>query len=725
MNNALKMKLFYKLAKKIILDTEVTPENIKEELDSTADLFFQLTLKTRQQYTLAKSNFNKYSTKLEEAITELTPLFELEFKDLYPKLNIKRELIYFSILAEIPHMDVANQLNLMNLLPAATMYLKYYFFDQENNLDKYIEFKNLVEEIEADFHYRINNIPEDPYFTKNIELNLERVISERNKVSTAEKSASQAGEIIIPDFMLNNQQPPDTPERKRFDRLLELIDNNTIIKLKELYYNYLKALFNFYLKAKNTEIEKLDAKNIRNKYNLDKGNTQLLKSSEKMIKFELLKYYNSNAIEKNKHVYYTDEELNEFNLLSESTNYKSAYAIAFTILYMLEKNDPMVWLYPPMITILSLVEPKFQMVDCLISPLYSLQNDFAVNLEHTNIKSLKCLNPEAPLDQILFQIEYNNEPEYQDKYIINFPQYMAYMTNCSNVITNQTQIKSHTKLLEKAGINKDKASLISIILDMGATMSINKILRLKRNIESKTKIEDKEIYETKLIQYKTKIGELHKEVITTQNNFLKLKDDLEKIKTKVEADKKTETNIIKQEPTALKISDSESQKYIEEINQLKEKNTALSEKIETLKDIIKNQNNLEAEKLANKFITDYFLETFKLEDESEKKNITLPYILKQKTTVFGGHATWLKQMQEFIPNAIYYPKDKPVNEQLLRNSEKVWVQVNSIGHPYYYKIAEIAKKHDIPLHFFSNASAKISAMQMVEAEAKLQESQEA
>lgn len=725
MNNALKMKLFYKLAKKIILDTEVTPENIKEELDSTADLFLQLTLKTRQQYTLAKSNFNKYSSKLEEAITELTPLFELEFKDLYPKLNIKREVIYFSILSEIPHMDVANQLNLMNLLPAATIFLKYYFLHRDYDPDKYIKFKNLVEEVEADFEHRINNIPEDPYFTRNTELNLERVITERNKISTETNSESQAGEIIIPDFMLNNQQPPDTPERKRFDKLLELIDNNTIIKLKELYYNYLKALFHFYLEAKNTEIEKLDAKNIRNKYNLDKGNRALLKSAEKIIKFELLKYYNSNAIEKTKHIYYTDEELNEFNLISENIDYGTAYTLAFAILYMLEKNDPTVWLYPPMITILNLIEPKFQMVDCLTSPLYSLQNDFAVNLEHTNIKSLKCLNPEAPLDQLLFQIEYNNEPEYKDKYIINFPQYMAYMTNCSNVITNQTQIKSHTKLLEKAGINKDKASLISIILDMGATMSINKILRLKRNIESKTKIEDKEIYETKLIQYKTKIGELHKEVITTQNNFLKLKADLEKIKTKVETDKKTETNIIRQEPTALKISDSESQKYIEEINQLKEKNTALSEKIETLKDIIKNQNNLEAEKLANKFITDYFLETFKLEDESEKENITLPYILKQKTTVFGGHATWLKQMQEFIPNAIYYPKDKPVDEQLLRNSETVWVQINSIGHPYYYKIAEIAKKHDIPLHFFSNASAKICAMQMVEAEAKLQESQEA
>ena len=54
------------------------------------------------------------------------------------------------------------------------------------------------------------------------------------------------------------------------------------------------------------------------------------------------------------------------------------------------------------------------------------------------------------------------------------------------------------------------------------------------------------------------------------------------------------------------------------------------------------------------------------------------------------------------------------DKAMLRKTDIIWIQHNSLSHKQFYKVINGARAHNIPVFYFSNASAKKCASQVEE-----------
>lgn len=95
-------------------------------------------------------------------------------------------------------------------------------------------------------------------------------------------------------------------------------------------------------------------------------------------------------------------------------------------------------------------------------------------------------------------------------------------------------------------------------------------------------------------------------------------------------------------------------------------------------------------------------------------DITLPYTPHMRLVIYGGHATWLKAMRQFLPTVkIIEPNENP-DVNLVRNADAIWMQTNAMPHSYYGKIMDIARQRKIPIKYFTYGSAERCAKQLAE-----------
>ena len=96
-------------------------------------------------------------------------------------------------------------------------------------------------------------------------------------------------------------------------------------------------------------------------------------------------------------------------------------------------------------------------------------------------------------------------------------------------------------------------------------------------------------------------------------------------------------------------------------------------------------------------------------------NVSLPYEVKQRSVVFGGHDMWQKPMKEFLTGDIrFIDRDMfAFDTDVIRYADIIWIQTNAISHKMYYKIMDAVKKWKIPVKYFLYASARKCAEQVV------------
>ena len=104
--------------------------------------------------------------------------------------------------------------------------------------------------------------------------------------------------------------------------------------------------------------------------------------------------------------------------------------------------------------------------------------------------------------------------------------------------------------------------------------------------------------------------------------------------------------------------------------------------------------------------------------EAENTGIAFPYHNFQRIVVFGGHDSWAREIKPRLPDVRFVDKDMVPNAELIRRADIVWVQANAISHAYYYKILDETRKHNIPVRYFSYASALKCAEQLAEQDIK-------
>lgn len=102
------------------------------------------------------------------------------------------------------------------------------------------------------------------------------------------------------------------------------------------------------------------------------------------------------------------------------------------------------------------------------------------------------------------------------------------------------------------------------------------------------------------------------------------------------------------------------------------------------------------------------------QDEAPAKGISFPYKTERRIVVFGGHDSWTREIKPKLPSVRFIDRDMLPNAEMIRKADVVWIQSNAISHAFFYRIIDEVRKHNVPLRYFSYASATKCAEQIVQ-----------
>lgn len=94
-------------------------------------------------------------------------------------------------------------------------------------------------------------------------------------------------------------------------------------------------------------------------------------------------------------------------------------------------------------------------------------------------------------------------------------------------------------------------------------------------------------------------------------------------------------------------------------------------------------------------------------------NITFPYKPSKRIVVFGGHDTWVKEIKPRLPGVKFIDRGANPTQDMIKYADKIWIQNNALPHSAFYSIMNNARKANIPVKYFSYASAVKCAEQVV------------
>ena len=99
-------------------------------------------------------------------------------------------------------------------------------------------------------------------------------------------------------------------------------------------------------------------------------------------------------------------------------------------------------------------------------------------------------------------------------------------------------------------------------------------------------------------------------------------------------------------------------------------------------------------------------------EQEDDSLVDLPWQVKRRMVVFGGHDIWCKAVKPLLPGARFYDREALPDLNAIRGADVVWIQANALSHKYYYRIIDTARKNGISVRYFGSASAKRCAVQL-------------
>ena len=99
--------------------------------------------------------------------------------------------------------------------------------------------------------------------------------------------------------------------------------------------------------------------------------------------------------------------------------------------------------------------------------------------------------------------------------------------------------------------------------------------------------------------------------------------------------------------------------------------------------------------------------------------VVLPYSVRKKTVVFGGHESFRKAIKPLLPDVRFVDAGRSTfSPDLVRNADVVWLQTNRMSHSQFYQIAALCRGAGIQMRYFTSASAEKCAVQLAEEDTK-------
>ena len=94
-----------------------------------------------------------------------------------------------------------------------------------------------------------------------------------------------------------------------------------------------------------------------------------------------------------------------------------------------------------------------------------------------------------------------------------------------------------------------------------------------------------------------------------------------------------------------------------------------------------------------------------------------PYEVQKDTVVFGGHATWSKGIKSLLTgNVLFIDKDLVFDTEIIKHTEVVWIQPNAMAHKMYWRIMDTARMLKKPVRYFAHGSWAKCAEQVMDAD---------
>lgn len=371
-------------------------------------------------------------------------------------------------------------------------------------------------------------------------------------------------------------------------------------------------------------------------------------------------------------------------------NLQNPYETLFAFLYLLDSGSSLPWLYNQTQVVLNTAKNQLPWAFAHITKRdwENEPDDYEEDdeLEEDECESEEMLDelPDEPLDWIdeeskLYQRDYTDaclwcEPDEADpnKFIkMNLAQIL--FENSDIVMPRNVSFDFDTApLLEKSGFAEAESKAFERYCTLARSCEYKEIEeRLMRKMEIDADSEDKE-----------EIFEQPDEENIQQEDISSYKKEIERLKNELKA---------------LHQNRNEFRKKSEDLST---ENEELKAEISELREFIHPTDN-------------------KNNEQCSKEKIDYPYSLEHRFVVYGGHPSWLRAIKPLLTNIRFIDDTVVPNANLIKNADAIWIQSNAIGHSFYYKILDVTRTHDVPLEYFSFASAEKCAEQIIEYDRKM------
>ena len=522
------------------------------------------------------------------------------------------------------------------------------------------------------------------------------VITHRNDDCKVYKPKGDIERCFIDEATLRNKQFQDVPSRNTFEKLLELIGEETIdeavnafrekywqlaritfegldklnSRLNTQYRNYdrIAAEINSLMDSTEDEIlyESLMKTALHNKGYLDPQSLELnpkmkgivdrvtdiveirslirdLKDDREAV-FDCLREYMSTSQKVRDAVF--PKKLNE---MMKDFRIDDPYQLSFALLYLCDRGDDLIWMYHFGITLT-------EMIHDVLPWKYPYDYDCFDQIREEEEKNEKSFY------DALYEMRYSETYENEDEdpgFLYSAAQLMYQYTACV-APRNMSRFNFMKDIFDGYGVDEHTQQI--------AMTAMNFMYAADTRYESyPEETEEKE--------------ETHEQTENTEeliNTYQK------------------EISLLRKENRMLRELSHKEQK---KAKQLEDKLNAQTESA--------SADNYELARLR-----ELAFSLQHIEETEEDSSIRFPYENRKKIVVCGGHDTFIKQMKTLLSGDVRYLNNVRINEDLIRSADYVWLQTNAISHSEYYKVINLCRKNNIPFSYFLYASARKCAEQI-------------
>ena len=344
------------------------------------------------------------------------------------------------------------------------------------------------------------------------------------------------------------------------------------------------------------------------------------------------------------------------------------YAMCFALLYLIEQENDIPWLYG------SCIGMMHEVADSLPWALYEydeLEDKYWFkNAEDEGYEQLTLFNMEEERrGKQIFPDWYQRDYRWKDDDRCdarNLAQILYEETGCL-MPRNLHRYDSFLKDLGKYGIRQNKAvAMLYCMIALGTKRRTKKALNLNDGFMS--------LLETGKVLANEEVSREELE-----NSYAELQKELQRLRSTLHAAEKSNSDLRKK------------------LTQQKEQSEAEHRELADLREVIfKNDADV-------------------AEEKAETSSVAFPYTVQKTTVVFGGHDTWVKAIKPLLKGDIkFVAREMKIDVSLVRYADVIWIQTNAIPHRSYYSIVDTARKYHKPIRYFTFASAAKCAEQIVE-----------